>query len=74
MSVTSLTETDSSLRTYTTGGVHLDITAELTMARKILADTDQADIHDASAMIRAAVSLAIRLRALANAVEEGESR
>ena len=67
------TETESTLHKFTSGGVHLDIATELDMARKALAETDQADIHDDSAMIRAAVSLSIRLRALVAAVEAGET-
>ncbi|MEU9245709.1 hypothetical protein [Streptomyces sp. NPDC048385] len=74
MTATPVTETVTPLSKFTADTVPLDIETELTMARAVLAETDPANIHDPSDMIRAATSLSIRLRTLVAAVERGETR
>lgn len=66
------TRTVSPLREYAVDSVPLSVATELEMARGVLADTDPENIHDHDAMIRSAVSLSMRLRTLAAAVERGE--
>lgn len=65
----------TSLNTYDDGDPYpQDIASELRMTAEALDETATADIHNDSDMIRAAVVLRIRLRALAAAVhaERGE--
>lgn len=54
----------------------LDVAGELAMAAQVLDETAAADVNSDADMIRAAVKLRIRLRALAAAVngERGEDR
>lgn len=65
------------LHTYDDGDpAPLDVASELRMTAEALAETASADIHNDQDMIRSAVILHIRLRALAAAVnaERGEGR
>lgn len=67
-------EKPTSLRHYASGLVALDFDHELRMAREALADTDGESIYDHEAMIRSAVLLSMRLRALIASTERGDAK
>jgi hypothetical protein len=66
-------EPTSLLHTYD-GGISLDVASELAMTANALNETASASIHSSEDMIRSAVTLRMRLRSLAAAVnaERGE--